>query len=214
MALSYVDGAAGTNTVTFPSFQDGDLAIMFAFRDGSATNPTVASGWTTITNTTDGTSCSISVAWRRLRTGDTAGTFTNASRCVCAVYRGAEPFVTPIGGVAAGAGTTNALSYTTITMSRTNSTSWVVGFGAHRSVDVNVETPPTGMTYRTGGVDATAEAQFHDTNGAVNSWPTTAITGSGTASGWQTYTLEVLAMPTQAPNDLTQAPLVPVRRRA
>ena len=214
MALSYVGGAAGTNTVTFPSFQNGDLAIMFAFRDGNATNPTIPAGWTTITNTTDGTLCSISVAWRRLITGATSGTFTNASRVVCGVWRGAEPFITPIGAnKGVGANTTKTLSYTTFTMSRTNSTSWVVGFIGHRSIDVTCETPPSGMTYRTGGVDATAEAQFHDTNGAVNSWATTTVSASGTAAAWQTYTLEILAMPDQLPAESYKAPLIPVQRK-
>lgn len=210
MAISYVGGAAGTTSATLPSFQSGDVAITFAFRDGSATNPTVAAGWTTLTNTADGTTCSISVGWRRLVTGDTTtGTWTSASRVVVVVYRGCEPFITPTGGVVASAGTTNTVTYGTVTMTRGNGTSWVVGLVGHRSVDTTIDSASiTGMTARTSGVDATAEAAAWDTNGGVASWASTNQTITGTASGWQTYMVELLALPVQANVIMNMPPMV------
>lgn len=214
MAISYVGGAAGTNTATLPSFQSGDIAIVFAFRDGSATNPAVPAGWTTISNTTDGTSCSMSIGWRRLQEGDTTvGTWTNASRTVVGVYRGCEPFITPVGGGANGAGTTNTVAYNTLTFTRANGTSWVVAGVGHRSTNTTIDSATiTGMTNRTSGVDATAEAALWDTNGGVSSWATTNQTITGTASGWVTRTVELLALPVQAEPGLVKQSLVPVER--
>jgi len=213
VAISYVGGAAGTNTATLPAFNSGDIAICFAFRDGSATNPTIPAAFTQISNTADGTSCSVSIGWRRLvNTDTTVGTWTNASRTVVQVYRGCEPFITPVGGRATAAGTTNTTNFPTITMTRGDGTSWVVGFIGHRSVDEDIEVAPTGMTARAGGVDATAEADGHDTNGGVASWSSTNRTSSGTASGWVSYVVELLALPTQLPADLTAGPpLAPCR---
>lgn len=203
MEISFVGQAVGTNSVTLPSFQSGDIAIAFAFRDGSTTNPTIPAGWTNITNTADGTSCSASVAWRRLISTDTStGTFTNASRMCVGVYRGCEPFVTPVGAGASSAGTTTTTTFNTVSLQRTNGSSWVVGVIGHRSVDTNIEGAPTGMTNRANGVDATAEASLHDTNGGVASWSSTNRTITGTASGWVSYCVELLALPDQAPGEI------------
>jgi hypothetical protein len=211
VAISYVGGAAGTNSATLPSFQAGDLAVVFAFRDGSTTNPTVPAGWTNISNTTDGTSCSASIGYRVLTPADTAtGTWTNASRTVVVVYRGGRPWLS-VGGGANGAGTTNTVAYTALTMSVADGTSWVVGLVGHRSVDTTIDSAAiTGMTARTSGVDATAEAAAWDTNGGVSSWSTTNQTITGTASGWVTRTVEILALPAQDSVELNTAPPVPV----
>lgn len=216
MAISFVGVAAGTNSATLPSFQAGDVAVVFAFRDGNVTNPTIPTGWTNITNTSDGTSCSVSVGWRRLLATDTTtGTWTNASRVVVGVYRGCEPFITPVGGGANAAGTTNSVSYNTFTMTRGNGTSWVLGMVGHRSVDTTIDSASiTGLTARGGGVDATAEAHLWDSNGGVSSWSTQTQTITGTASGWVTRMVELLAMPNQTPCDLTVAPMYAPARPA
>jgi hypothetical protein len=200
MAISYVGAATGTNTATLPSFESGDIAVAFAFRDGSATNPTIPGTFTNITNTLDTTSGSGSVGWRRLVVGDTTiGTWTNASRCVVGVYRGCEPFITPVGGGANGNGTTNGtVPFTTFTMTRGDSTSWVLGFAGHRSTDTDLGTLWTNMvSLRNNTADATAETCLQDTNGGVSSWNTQNRNIGGTNSGWVTRTVELLALPTQ-----------------
>ena len=76
-------------SVTIPSHQVGDLIIVWAWIE-SATNPTIPAGWTTITNTTDGTTCSISMGWKiATSSSETSGTWTNATSTGAAVYRGA-----------------------------------------------------------------------------------------------------------------------------
>jgi hypothetical protein len=210
MPISFVGAAAGTNSATLPSFQGGDIAVVFAFRDGNTTNPSVPTGWTSITNTNDGTSCSATSGWRRLvATDTTTGTWTNANRVVVAVYRGCEPFISPIGGGANGAGTTNTVAYNTLTMSKADGTSWVLGHVGHVNVDTTVDSAGiSGMTARGGGVDATAEAHAWDTNGGVSSWSTTNQTITGTAGAWITRTIELRALPTQTDS---VAPLAPVQ---
>jgi hypothetical protein len=200
MAISFVGAATGTNTATLPSFESGDIAVAFAFRDGSATNPTIPGTFTNITNTLDTTSGSGSVGWRRLVVGDTTiGTWTNASRCVVGVYRGCEPFITPVGGGANGTGTTNAsVALTTFTMTRGDGTSWVLGFVGHRSVDTDLGTLWTNMvSLRDNTADATAETTLQDTNAGVSSWSTQTRNIGGTNSGWVSRTVELLALPTQ-----------------
>jgi hypothetical protein len=50
-------------------------------------------------------------------------------------------------------------------------------------------------------VNATAESQFFDTNGPVTiNWPSTVVTGSGTAGAWQTYVFELKAQGMQFNN--------------
>ena len=199
MPITYVGVAAGTNSATLPAFESGDVAVCFAFRDGNTTNPSVPATFTNITNTSDGTSCSVSVGWRRLvYTDTTTGTWTNASRVVVGVYRGCEPFITPVGGGANAAGTTNTVSYNTFTMTRSDNTSWVLGLVGHRSIDTTIDSAAiSGMTQRGGGVDATAEAHLWDTAGTVSSWSSQNQSITGTASGWVTRTVELLALPTQ-----------------
>jgi len=214
LAISFVGVAAGTNSATLPAFNSGDIAICFAFRDGNTTNPTITATFSTITDTSDGTSCSASIGWRRLVVGDTTtGTWTNASRVVVVVYRGCEPFITPVGGGANGANTNNTVVYTTLSMTRGDGTSWVVGLVGHRSTDTTIDsTSISGMTARGGGVDATAEAHAWDTNGGVASWSSTNQGISGTASGWITRTVELLALPAQANVLTVQQSPVPVNR--
>ena len=211
MAISYVGGAMGTNSATLPSFNSGDCALVFSFRDGSTTNPSVPSGWNNLTNTQDGTTCSISVGWRRLTPTDTTtGTWTNASRTSVVIYRGCEPFITPFVLKSAGTGTVNtAVSMPTFTMTRSDGTSWVVGSIGHRSVDTDLGTAWTGMTNRQNAADATAETCQQDTNGGVSSWGGTTRNVGGTASGWVSQMVEVLAMPNQSPGEIIICPMLP-----
>lgn len=197
MALSFIGSANGTTSVTMPTHRVGDILIGFAFRDGSTTNPTIPTGWTNVTNTTDGTSCSLSIGYKiAASSSETSGTWTSASRMIVLCYRGQkqDTSATPLGTIAATAGTTNTLTYTSRTLAASNVTgsSWFIAFAGHRSVDQALETPPTGMTLRDSSVDATCEVAAFDTNGpATADWPSTNVALAGTASGWQTVVVEL-----------------------
>ncbi len=196
-------GAAVANatTITIPAgHQVGDLIVIFAFRDGSATNPTIPAGWTSITNTTDGTSCSVSAGWKiAASAAETSGTWTNASGLAVAVYRGmripSSIAGNPIGTFAASAGTTNTVTYAALSTFKAP-TSWLVAFAGHRSTNVTLETAPTGLTNIANGAGATCEMSVHDSAGpyrAADSWPATTVSLTGTASGWQTMMIEIRA---------------------
>jgi hypothetical protein len=197
-AISYIGQGTGTTTATLPTHEVGDLAVVFAYRDGNATAPTLPAGWTNINNTSS-TSNSSRLAYKICKnTSETSGTWTNATSTIVHVYRGAR-FEGPIGGSGIASGTTGNVSYNTVSMTDTGNTSWVAGFAGHRSVDTSLQTAPSGMTNRSNVVDATDEAAGHDTNGTVSSWSSTSVTQGGTASGWNAITAEIRRATTSEP---------------
>lgn len=187
--ISYVGQATGTNTVTLPTHEPGDMVILFAFRDGNATPPTEPTGlgWETIT-TRAGTSCSARVSWRRARnTGTTAGSWTNATSVVALVYRGA----TGPGASNVNSGSSTTVNYPALSLSDAGGGAWVVGFAGHRSTNTNLQNAPSGMTNRANTQDATDEASGHDTNGPVTTWTSTNVAVGGTSSGWVSVVVEI-----------------------
>lgn len=189
MTISFVGAQANAGTtVTIPTHQSGDFILIFAFRDGSTTQPTVpAAGgtvptWTPIA-TGGANQCSARLHYAvATASTTTSGTWTNATELVCMVYRGAK---IP-GAFLAGSGASTTISYPTLTLNRTDGSSWVVGVAGHRSA-TNVEVAPTGMTNRafTG-----TEAAGHDTNGTVTSWSQQTVTVNAN-SGWRSWTVEL-----------------------
>ena len=174
-------------SVTIPAHQVGDLIIVWAWRE-STTNPTIPAGWTTITNTTDGTTCSISMGWKiATSSGETSGTWTNATSMGAAVYRGA-------GGVSANFSTaTTGATQTWNAVTLTGKKSWLVGFVGHRSVDTTtLTTPPTGFTNLASTLGATSDVALHDSNGPVlTNYATNTTTSGGTNSGAITAIVEI-----------------------
>lgn len=204
----YVNGSIQESaTVTLPSgIQPGDLMIVFAFCDGSATNPTIPAGWNNITNTTDGTTCSVSAAWRRAGAGEANPVFTNATLTICHVYRGVEHVAeatSPFGTFQSSAGTTSPSTYAAVSTMKGH-TSWLLAFQGHRSINTTtISTAPTSMTNRTAINSATTNcgASF-DTNGPYKdtSYASNTVAPGGTASGWITIVLELRMAPTQFNN--------------
>lgn len=175
-------------TVTIPAHQAGDLIIIWAFRDGSTTNPTVAAGYTTITVTTDGTTCSISMGWKiAASNAETSGTWTNATSTAAFVFRGASGVSTNFSTATTGATQTwNAVTLT-------GKKSWLVGFVGHRSTDTtSLTTPPTGFINLTSTLGATCDVAVHCTEGPVlDSYVTNNTTSGGTDSGAITAIVEI-----------------------
>lgn len=199
MALEYVGSANGTTTLTFPTHKIGDILIIFAFRDGSLTNPTVGAGFTSITTTADGTLCSASLGYRIATVTNTAsGTWTNASRVVGLIYRKQESIssATPFGTGTYTGSTTNSLSYGARAISNVAriGSAWFIAFAGHVNIDQNLELPPTNMTLRNNSVDAVCEVSAFDTNGpATAAWPATTVTLTGTAGNALTAVIELRA---------------------
>lgn len=183
---AYKAAANGTTTATVPAHVAGDILIAFAFRDGSTTQPTLPGGWTSI-RTQTGTTCCGRWAWKRAASSsETSGTWTNASALEIAVYSGVDR----VGASASQAGTVATVTWPALSMQFGNS--WVLASAGHRSVNTTLETPPTGLTFRDGRVDATAEAAAFDTDGLVTSFGSVARNVGGTASGWVAGTVELV----------------------
>ena len=196
MALSFIGaGSAGATTITIPSGHAlGDLLVMFAFRDGSTTAPTVPTGWTSLGVNT-GTTCASVVAYKVCETAaETSGTWTNASMLACHVYRG-QRAVTPLINSGGNAGTTSAVDYAGITAMTEPGTSWVIRFAGNTSINTSLETAPSGHTNRTNTASAVAEVSGHDTNGPVSSSSFGSVAAGGTAGNWITKTIELIAAP-------------------
>lgn len=186
-------GSAEATTVTIPSgHQAGDLLIIFAFRDGSATNPGIPSGWTNITNTLDGTSCSASVGWKiAISSSDTSGTWTNATGLLVIVLRNTDG-TAPIMTNGTSAGTTNTVTYNTLTNANLRGAMgyYIFAFCAHRSTDVTIETAPSGMSNILKHEGATNDLAMHEAS-SDDTWASTNASITGTASGWITMVLAI-----------------------
>lgn len=192
MAISRVgSNAAEATTVTIPAgHQRGDIILIFAFRDGSVTNPTIPAGWTKITNTLDGTSCSVSIGWKiAISSSDTSGTWTNATHLQVIVYRGVDP-VFPFGTLQSDVGTTSPSTYGStqgVGKDRMNN-QWFAAFQGHTAIDTTtMNTAPTGYTnlqYLTG---ATSDSVSFDTNSAVQSgFASNTVAPGGAGGNWIT----------------------------
>lgn len=186
-------GSAEANTVTIPAgHQVGDLLIIFAFRDGSATNPTIPAGWTNITNTLDTTSGSASVGWKiAASSSETSGTWTNATGLMVIVLRGADnasPWIT---------GTTSNAVSTTVTYGALVDANMkgahgykIIAFAAHRSIDTTIDAPPTGMSNIISALGATQDMAAHEAS-SDDTWASTNVGVGGTSSGWVSIVLAI-----------------------
>lgn len=200
MAIAYVNSATGTNSATFTSPVAGYVQVVFAFRDGSNTAPTIptpptGNAWTSVPTTGIGANTCASVMVYRVvaSASDTGtGTFTNATSLVCAQYSGVDN-TTPVGTNDSDTGASStSINFNAVTFVG-GSTSWAVGAMGHRQTDGTVTTAPSGMTNRTSVSDATDQAALHDTNGGVSGWSTTSASIGGTASGYRARVIELRA---------------------
>lgn len=201
MAISRIGSAAAAATsLTMPSGRAlGDLELMFAFRNGSTSAPTIPSGWTLLKSVTT-TSCWGGVYYRYcVDAADTSGTWTNATDLVCVVYRGVlgvGGFGTPSGAVSA------SISYPTLTMVQSAGNSWVVGFAGHRTASNLNSASVSGMSKVT-SIGSGPQAAAWDTNGGVSSWAGASQTVNAN-SGHTSFTFELLAdNSTWSPYDLS-----------
>lgn len=184
-------GAATATTITIPAgHQAGDLLLMFAFRSGSTTLPTIPAGWTSLLSPAGANTCCCLLAFKiALSSSETSGTWTSATTLVCHVYRGqstqhnASGCGTPINT----AGTGTVLTYAAITTPiSTGGKTWLAAFAAHRTA-TNVSTAFTGMTNTVNGSTC---AGFDTNAGALTFASATATVNA--SSGWETIVVEIL----------------------
>lgn len=203
MSIARVNSTTGTNSVTFTSPAANYIQILFAFRDGSNTAPTIptpptGNAWTSVPTTGSGANTCASVMVYRVvaSASDTAsGTFTNATSVVAAQYSGCDT-ATPVGTSDSDTGaSSNSINFNGVTFNVTDGTSWAIGCVGHRATDGTIKTAPSGMSNVTSVSDATDQAALHDTNGGVTGWSTTSASIGGTASGYRARVIELRAEP-------------------
>lgn len=192
MAISYVGGAsAAATSLTLPTHQADDLLLLFAYRSGSTSPPTVPAGWTAIDQGGNNNNSAV-IAYRiATASGTTSGTWTNATHISSTAYRSGSGTLA-IGTHTSNGGSGDILTYGGITLQDADNSSWVAGFGGHRQA-TNVETAPSGMTNRT-STATSGESAAHDTNGTVSTWTAQTVTvspSSGGTQGWRTAVVEI-----------------------
>ena len=199
MAISFV-GHAGAEAavVTLPAFVAGDLAVVFAFRNGSGTAASLATGWTNIASDVN-VNVSYRVGYKILTASDVdTGTWTNAVDTQVDVYRGASG----IGALGTSTkGNSTVLSTPAVTLQVTTGSAWVLGQYGHDIATTAHDRTQTGMTTRSAGHAPTNLFAADAAN--VTSWaapPTTTVNGSGR---WIGFALELLVAPLYLSQDFT-----------
>jgi hypothetical protein len=179
--------SSGLTTATVPAHAVGDLILVYAFRDGNATPPSLPTGFTNIVNG-GANSCSIRVGYKfATSTSDTSGTWTSASELVVVVYRN----VASVGHSATNQASSTTVNYPAVTI--TGADAWFVAGAGTRNTDTVIETAPTGMTLVIDQFNTTADLAAHDTNAMVHSsWPSTNVSIGGTSGGWESAVVELI----------------------
>lgn len=194
MAISRISAvSAEAASVTLGTHTTGDLILIFAYRDGSNTAPSLPAGYTTIEAGGANTN-SIRAGFKvATSSSETSGTWTNATHVVAHVYRGVSTATVPVGAYIRSHGSSTSPSFGGITMQNTAGTSWIAGFVGCRSIDTtNIAEPAATMTNISSLLGATSDIAYHDTNGGVTSFSTDTVPVGGTASGWTTFVVEIL----------------------
>lgn len=190
--FAYIDTYTGTNTATLGAHQVGDLFVAWATRDGSSTAPGIPGGWSTIASS--GTnSLGYSLVYKvSASTGETCGTFTNASSIVVDHIRPASGYSVAIGvtGTSASSSSTTG-TFPAVTLQNTDDTSLLLAYLAHRSADVTVTTPPTGMVLNDYTLDATDAAASYRITAPASAWSQQIVELGGSAATVRTYMLEI-----------------------
>lgn len=193
---THIATVTGTNTATLGSHQSGDMFIAFAFRDGSGGAPTVptGSGWAAAIDTQDSNNCSFVASWL-LADGasEVAGTWTNATSVEIQQWRPGASETLSIGAVNKAAHASNlTVNYPGLTLQTGDGTSFALTFMGHRANNLAVMTDaPTGMVNRGSVQDATDSAATHSTSAGVASWTQQSVTYTGSASAYQSFSVEL-----------------------
>jgi hypothetical protein len=215
LALSFVSSSAvaGT-TITLPAHAAGDLLILFAYRDGSVTPPTVPAQptywnldasvldtnttlapdayvpvWNTIDSGGSNTNSAVCAYAIATTAAHTSGTWTSATGLAVIVLRSDNASDYGIGGHAQTGGSgANTASCPAITLSRTDDTSFSLHFAGSRNV-TNWGVTPSGYTQRS---QVATEVVCYTKNSTTSDGVVTlSPTNANSQSGYRGHSFEV-----------------------
>jgi hypothetical protein len=204
MPLSRVGQASADANSVAISAAEGDLVVVFAYRSGNNTAPTLNGDYTNIANganSAGGTNSSFRIGFRIAPSGgvSSTGTWTNATHVSAIVMRGRR-IAGAIGNGAASTGnnSTSSIVYEAVSLTAGQAGQWLLAFGARSAGHADVATAPTGLANHT-SAPATPLIAGHTSNGIRSTnWPQTSVSVGGTGAKHLSYVLEVLAEPTSA----------------
>jgi hypothetical protein len=195
--------SAAATSAALTATQAGDLIVVCAYQNNNDTAPSLASGYTNIANGGANTNA-MRIAYKFSPGGETTtGTWTNATAVGAIVYRGVD--VGPIGANAAGNNSGTTLTYSTVSLERTDGTSWIAGCGgmvatpADQAHSVNQNT--TNLTVRT-NIPSNQFAML-DSGAGLSSFSSQGVTI--TSGAWSTYAVELFLSPAKSAPPLYQS---------
>jgi hypothetical protein len=189
---------ASATSLTPPAHLPGDLILICAERNSSATAPSLPSGYNAILTQAQGANVSMRVGYKiATATNDASGTWTNATEMTCHVYRPSAGNTLRMGQHASSSSTTTTVTYPALTLADPNSgNSWIVGFAGANNITQTLNTAPTGMTNQSSLVGAAGQVAGQDTNGGVSSWSVQTV--SAGAGDSVSCTIELVLAPTSS----------------
>lgn len=187
MTLSYVGAAGAASTsVTPPTGNVGDLLLVFAFRSGVNTAPTLPSGWTNLDNGGSGGEA-FRVGYKiATSTVDSSGTWTNATDVTIVRVAGAATDPAWIGGQTRTSNSTATITYGAVTLIGTTGNMLISFAGAVSATSIPTQTGFTRDASTGSGPILVTEHQANPTGGSNT------VTPTGTTGAWFEYRIEVL----------------------
>jgi len=141
VTITGTPAAAAATTLTLPAHAAGDIILLFGFKDGATSIPTIPTAggtvptWVTIDAPTGANLCAGACVYALATANNhTSGTWTGATGLAGIVIRGAKT-ASPIGGHAQGNGTgLNTCTAPSITVQCADGQAIIVAFGGNRVV--------------------------------------------------------------------------------
>jgi hypothetical protein len=175
----------------------GDLLLWFAYRDNSATVPTIPSGWVTRVSLSQSLG-SLAIAYKYAQSNsESYGTWTNATQIFASVWRG-DPntliFPNYLSTNNATSTTISYLSQTANTFQTNASDQALVGWVANRN-SANTLSSPSGMTLAQSATDGSAwQTRLDYQLSRTTIWPSTNVAVTNSAA-WRTFVLSLVESP-------------------
>lgn len=175
----------------------GDLLLWFAYRDNSATVPTIPSGWVTRVSLSQSAG-SLVIAYKYAASAsESYGTWTNATQIFASVWRGDPNTLIFPNYVSTSNATNTTINYaaqTANTFQTAASDQALVGWAANRN-SANTLSSPTGMTLAQSATDgSTWQTRLDYQLSRTTIWASQNVTVATSAS-WRTFVLSLVESP-------------------